>query len=66
MIENERRSQTDLVEKVYIPIAKNSLSESEDYLGNYGIAEITLGYCLSIPTKVSNTAAEQGQYHFLF
>ena len=66
VIENERVSQNDLVDRVYISIAKNTFSESEEYLGMYGIATITLGYCLSIPTKGSSAAAEQGQYHFLF
>ena len=62
MIENERYSQTDLVDKVYIPIAKNSLSESEEYLGMYGIATITLGYFFTVPNQVcSATTAEQGE-----
>ena len=62
VIENVRPSHTDLVDKVYIPITKNSFSESEDYLGMYGIAEMILGYCYIVPNQVSSAiTAQQGQ-----
>ena len=51
----------ETVDEVYIPIAKNSFSESEEYLGMYGIAKITLGYFFTVPNHVSNATAEQGQ-----
>ena len=61
VIKNERPSHTDLVDEVYISIAKNSYSASETYLGMYGIATLTLGYCLNVPNHINSATAEQGQ-----
>ena len=48
VIEKQRVDYFELVDKVYIPIAMNCFSESEEYYGMHGIAGITLGYTFII------------------
>ena len=62
VIENQRPNFFETVDKVYIPIAMNSFSESDKYLGIYGIARITLGYIFIVKTNQGNNdIADQGQ-----
>ena len=57
VIEKQQPTVFETVDKVYVPIAMNTPSESDTYFGIYGIAEITLGYMFIITTSDS---AEQG------
>ena len=60
-IEKQRINFYETVDKVYIPIAMNSFSESEEYPGMYGIARITLGYMfIVITSQDSSNAVQQG------
>ena len=63
-MEEERSNNKgfDMVDKVSIPLEVSSFSESAEYLGNFGIAEITLGYIfVSITNQANSGDHNQGQ-----
>ena len=64
-IEEENPDNYDLVDEVYVPIAMNGFSESEQYVGIHGIATITLGYSFIIISNHGNSdTIQEGEKGF--
>ena len=61
-VERHWKGDFETVDTVYISIAMNSSSESEEYYGMYGIVSITLGYMFIIVAMQGNSSiVDQGQ-----